>query len=135
MNQQFEVLRFGGARNRTGIGTGLSCARKLATTLRATITPHHPRWIRRSCYLIIKTPCSWHYHRGSCCTIAQRHNFLHKGCMPRADHVPWRSKLTPRVLLTLSSLLSVSVSFITSRSIPNHHGSIETGSGRDRRQC
>ena len=37
----FEFSDFGGARNRTGIGTGLLCAVGLTTTLRATITPHH----------------------------------------------------------------------------------------------
>ena len=40
-NQLVEISDCGGARNRTGIGTGLLCTVALTTTLRATITPHH----------------------------------------------------------------------------------------------
>lgn len=49
----FGISDFGGARNRTGIGTGLSCASELSTTLRATITPHHRQCMEKIFYFDI----------------------------------------------------------------------------------
>ena len=118
---------------------------RLTTTLRATITPHHQRLRKHVYFKILSTaignlrgfalgiPAVWHNNNNTD-TEYICNSSLHKHSRSRSRAFAFHNDATCR-LTSLPLLLLYHVASPTNLTdIANHHGTIETDSGRDRCQ-